>query len=273
MAASNYASIARCHYLRLVPDTTFIDVAGKRLEARRIAGPPGRPTIVFLHEGLGSVSAWRDFPDRLAREMACPALVYSRAGYGHSSPAHLPRAPDFMHVEARSVLPALLAAEGVEQPILFGHSDGASIALLYAALPGSRVRALVLEAPHVLVEQVCAGAIADVRREYSRSDLRDRLARHHADPDAAFYGWADAWLRPEFRRWNIEDALPHVRAPALVIQGDRDEYGTIAQVEAIERGSGGPVERLWLPGVGHRPHRERPDEILTAAVRFLQIHS
>jgi pimeloyl-ACP methyl ester carboxylesterase len=247
----------------------FIDVAGHRLECVRIGGAKTAPTLVFLHEGLGSVALWKDFPARVAAATGCPALVYSRAGYGRSSPAALPRAPDYMHVEALSVLPALLDRLGIEEPILVGHSDGASIALLHAGSGRRPVRALVALAPHVFVEDMSIASIDEVRRQYETTDLREKLARRHADPDAAFRGWNDIWLAPAFRRWNIEGWLPGVRCPLLLIQGRDDEYGSAAQLDAIAGQVGGTVARLELADCRHSPHRDQPEATLAAIADFV----
>jgi pimeloyl-ACP methyl ester carboxylesterase len=242
-----------------------------RLEIRRLGPPPASaPTLVFLHEGLGSVSAWRDFPDRLAERTGCGALVYSRAGYGKSPPAPLPRPVRFMHDEAE-VLAHLLDQEGIRQPILVGHSDGASIALIYAgSAPTILPLGLVLEAPHVFTEPSGLASIARIAEVYRTSDLRERLARHHgANTDNAFRGWNDVWLHPDFQAWNIEDVLPRIEIPMLILQGEDDEYGTWRQVEAIERQSGGPVEAVALPDCGHAPHREHPERTLGEMAGFI----
>ena len=252
-----------------MPRARFIDVAGHRLECVRVRGAKTAPTLVFLHEGLGSVALWKDFPARVAAATGCPALVYSRAGYGRSSPAALPRAADYMHVEALSVLPALLDRLGIADPILIGHSDGASIALLHAGSGNGPVRALVALAPHVFVEDMSIASIDEVRRQYETTDLREKLARRHADPDAAFRGWNDIWLAPAFRRWNIEGCLPGVRCPLLLIQGSDDEYGSAAQLDAIERQVGGTVARLELADCRHSPHRDQPEATLAAIVDFV----
>ena len=249
----------------------FVAAGGKRLEYRWI-GPPGgeAPTLVFLHEGLGSASLWRDFPDRLAAATGLGALVYSRAGYGRSDPAELPRPVDFMHDEA-AVLVEVLEGTGVRDPVLVGHSDGASIAIIYAGSgAGPRPRGLVLEAPHVFTEPHGLASIAAIREQYWTTGLRERLARHHAHVDVAFRGWNDVWLDPEFRAWNIEAYLPRIAAPVLVVQGEDDEYGTWAQVDAVRAGSGGPVEVLAVPACGHSPHREQPDAVLAAMARFVR---
>ncbi len=237
------------------------------LEVERIAG--AGPTLVFLHEGLGSRSAWRDFPSQLARATGCGAIVGSRAGYGRSPLRPLPWPIDFMHDEARRALPALLAAEGVDDAILVGHSDGASIALLYAGEIGVGVRALLLEAPHVFVEEETVASIAALREPFARGDLRARLQRHHTDADATFAAWTGVWLDPAFRRWSIAASLPGVRVPTLVIQGADDEYGTVAQVEAVRRGVAGPCETLLLTECGHAPHRDQPARTLAAMADFI----
>lgn len=223
------------------------------LEIVRLAGAP--PTLVFLHEGLGSVSAWRDFPARMAAATGRAAVVFSRAGYGRSPEKPGPWPVEFMHEEA-----AALAID--PDSILVGHSDGASIALLYAA--AHPVRALVLLAPHVFVEDKTVASIARLGDE-----MRARLARHHAHADALFDAWRDVWLRPAFRRWNIEACLPRVRAPTLVIQGEDDEYGTVAQVDAVRAQLGAPCETLLLPHCGHAPHRDQPERTLAAMSDFI----
>jgi pimeloyl-ACP methyl ester carboxylesterase len=252
-----------------MPRARFFDVAGHRLECVRIRGAKSAPTLVFLHEGLGSVALWKDFPARVAEATGCPVLVYSRAGYGRSSPAVLPRAPDYMHVEALTVLPALLDRLGIADPVLVGHSDGASIALLHAGSGSRPVRALVALAPHVFVEDMSIASIDEVRRQYETTDLREKLARRHADPDAAFRGWNDIWLAPAFRSWNIEACLPGVRCPLLLIQGRDDEYGSAAQLDAIERQVGGKVARIELADCRHSPHRDQPEATLAAIADFV----
>ena len=252
-----------------MPRARFFDVAGHRLECVHIRGAKSAPALVFLHEGLGSVALWKDFPARVADATGCPVLVYSRAGYGRSSPAPLPRAPDYMHVEALTVLPALLDRLGIADPVLIGHSDGASIALLHAGSGRRPVRALVALAPHVFVEDMSIASIDEVRRQYETTDLREKLARRHADPDAAFRGWNDIWLAPAFRSWNIEACLPGVRCPLLMIQGRDDEYGSAAQLDAIERQVGGKVTRIELADCRHSPHRDQPDATLAAITDFV----
>jgi pimeloyl-ACP methyl ester carboxylesterase len=250
--------------------------AGRRLEFEWVGDGSGQadaPTLVFLHEGLGCVAMWRGFPERVARETGCRALVYSRWGYGGSDPVTLPRPLTYMHDEGLVALPELLAALDVKSAVLLGHSDGASIAIIHAGSRDGapRVRGLALLAPHVFCEDIAVESIAEARVAYETTDLRARLARYHgANVDGAFHGWNDAWLDPGFRRWNIEDLLPRVRVPILAIQGDADTYGTLAQLDAIERGCGGPFARLVLPGVGHDPARDAAEATATAVTSFLE---
>lgn len=246
---------------------------GHRLECAWHGPPPERaPTLVFLHEGLGCAATWRDFPARVAEATGCGALVYSRAGYGASDPVDLPRPVGFMHHEGVAVLPEVLEVAGVRDAVLVGHSDGASIALVHAGSGrAARVRALVVEAPHVFVEDVSVESIARMRDAYRSTDLPRKLARYHGDnTECAFRGWNDVWLDPAFRAWNIEEYLPRITVPVLVIQGEDDEYGTLAQVEAIRTQVGGPVETLVLPDCGHSPHRDQPERTLEAMVRFVR---
>jgi pimeloyl-ACP methyl ester carboxylesterase len=247
--------------------TELVHVGGRRLECRFIDGDPAVPALVFLHEGLGSVALWRDFPDRVAAASGRRALVYSRLGHGASDLPGTPRALRFMHDEALDLLPALLERFALRDPVLVGHSDGGSIALIHAGLAGG-VSGLVLLAPHVFVEEESIAGIRAAREAFEDGDLAQRMARWHRDAETTFRGWNDVWLAPEFRDWNIEDVLPGITCPVLVIQGERDEYGTLEQVSAIERGIPGPVEVLVLP-CRHVPHAERPDETLGAAVGFL----
>ena len=227
-----------------------------------------RAPVVLLHEGLGSLAMWRDFPARLADATGRTAIVYSRYGYGESDVFEEPRDVEYMHHEGRVVLPALLDALGVREPILFGHSDGASIALIAAAAHPRIARALVLEAPHVFVEDLTVASIARVREAYAATDLRDKLARYHRDPDATFRGWNDIWLDPRFRDWNITGVLENVRVPVLVLQGEDDEYGTRAQLDAIAKRAGDTTVTV-LDRCGHSPHRDRADAVLAATSRFL----
>jgi pimeloyl-ACP methyl ester carboxylesterase len=247
----------------------FLVAGGRRLEYRWIAPTrPGASPLVFLHEGLGSAALWRDFPDRLATRTGAGALVYSRYGFGASDPLGEPRTPDYLEREALDSLPEVLAHLGIEDPVLVGHSDGATIALIHAAA-GRPVHGLVLEAPHVFVEDVTIRGIGEARTAYETGRLRERLRPWHADVDATFRGWADVWLTPGFRSWNIEGLLGGVRCPVLVIQGEDDQYGTTAQLEAIARGTSGRVETLVLAGRGHTPHAEEPEMVLEEMARFI----
>jgi pimeloyl-ACP methyl ester carboxylesterase len=233
--------------------------------------PVDAPTIVFLHEGLGCLAMWRDFPDRMASASGCGALVYSRMGYGASDPVGKSRSVRFMHEEALDVLPAIVEYFHLRQVVLFGQSDGASIAVIYAGAHLGPVSALVLEAPHVFVEAVCIESIARIAAAYGKNRLRERLARYHGDnTDAMFRSWTDVWLRPEFRSWNIEEYLPGIESPVLVVQGDGDEYGTVEQVDAVLTQVKGPARSLILPRCGHSPHSERPEAVLEAAGRFVR---
>ncbi len=251
----------------------FIHLGDMRLEYRRV--PPaggGRPELVFLHEGLGCVDIWRDFPDRLAAATGCGAFVYSRAGYGRSSPVPLPRPLRYMHDEALEVLPRLLDAAGIEEVVLVGHSDGGSIALVHAggADPGGRVRAVVAEAPHVLCEELSVSSIRAARDAFLEGDLRDKLARLHGqNVECAFWGWNRAWLDPGFADWNIEEYLPSIRAPLLVIQGRQDPYGTEEQIRRIRASCGSPTEVVLLDDCGHAPHRDQPAATLEAMASFM----
>jgi pimeloyl-ACP methyl ester carboxylesterase len=240
-------------------------VGDVELECEEIAGD--EPAVVFLHEGLGAVALWRDFPSRLAEATGRRALIYSRAGHGQSDLPWVPRTPRFMHDEALDVLPELLRQTGIENPVLVGHSDGGSIALIHAS--EHPVSGLVLLAPHVFVEDLSVTSIAEAREAFETSDLRDRMGRYHRDAERTFRLWNDIWLAPEFRSWNIEDVLPAVTAPALVIQGEHDQYGTLAQIEAIERGLGGHVQ-LAVLDCRHAPQLEAPEETLVAATAFIR---
>ena len=249
--------------------SAFIEVCGRRLEYRRIAAAAPGPVLVFLHEGLGSIGQWRDFPDRIATATGLPAIVYARYGYGQSDVLGEAFGVDFMHREGREALPELLHALDIERPILIGHSDGASIALIYAG-SGHPVRAMVALAPHVFVEDISIAGIAAAKRAFETTDLPQKLARYHRDAAKTFYGWNDVWLAPEFRSWNIERFLPGVRCPVLAIQGCGDEYGSMAQLDAIARQAGGPVELLKLEECGHSPHKDQPERVARAVVDFVR---
>lgn len=247
---------------------------GRRIEiAWHGPGPADAPTLVFLHDGIGCVATWRDFPAALARETGCGALVYSRAGYGGSDPVSLPRPLTYMHDEGFDTLPEILDAAGVRTAFLVGHSDGGSIALLHTSTPRAhpRVHGLLLEAPHVFVEDTTIRAIENARDEFVGGGLRAKLQRHHgANVDCAFWGWNLAWLNPGFREWNIEKYLTAVTVPVLVVQGLDDPYGTPLQVDAIERQCGGQVGRHIFEGCGHSPHRDRRESTLSTMAAFVR---
>ncbi len=239
------------------------------IEYRRIEGDPTLPVTVFLHEGLGCAALWRDFPDRVAAKTGAGALVYSRLGYGGSSlPAGGAFPLDYMHVEAEQRLPAILAALDIERPLLVGHSDGGSIALIHAGAFPEAVAGLVLMAPHVFVEDCSVRAIEEARRAFDKGGLDRRLARWHRDAAGTFDAWNLAWLDPRFRNWNIENYLPEVTAPLLVFQGEADPYGTSAQTDRIAAQVSGPAEILLLPGCGHTPWREAGDAVIPALTAF-----
>jgi pimeloyl-ACP methyl ester carboxylesterase len=232
--------------------------------------PDAAPTLVFLHEGLGCVELWKDFPERVRAATGCGVLVFSRAGYGKSDPVTLPRPVTFMHHEALIVLPQVLDAFAVRQAILIGHSDGGSIALIHAGGVGDpRVKALILLAPHVFVEEPGLESIRQIGKEYRHGNLRQRLERYHgANVDCAFNGWNDVWLNPEFRSWNIEEYLPQINVPILLVQGEDDQYGTAAQVKAIATKSASEVHTVMLKDCGHSPHLEQPEATLAAINEF-----
>lgn len=229
--------------------------------------------MVFLHEGLGSVSMWRDFPDRLCARLGLRGLVYSRPAYGKSTArASSERwTPDFLQRQATEVLPALLSTLGIERPWLFGHSDGGSIALLHAAHHPQSLRGAVVVAPHIFVEEISLASIAAARDAYLNGDLRERLARHHDDVDSAFFGWNDVWLSEAFRDWDITPELGRIRCPLLAVQGEDDEYGTMAQITGI-RDRLPSTELLALPRCGHSPHRDQPEALIEAVASFVRRH-
>lgn len=243
-------------------------VRGHSLEVQRITNSGSGPKLVFLHEGLGSVSHWRDFPARVVAATKCPATVYSRYGSGSSDVLTQPRNARFMHDEALEVLPDLLSQLNIDRPILIGHSDGASIAIIYAGAH-DRVRGLVLLAPHVFVEDLSIASIAEAKVQFETTDLPQKLARHHRDAARTFWGWNNIWLDPDFRSWNIEEYLPRINRPILVIQGLQDQYGTMAQMQAIQRGAAGAVEVLALDDCRHSPQRDQPEKTLQAIAAFV----
>ena len=252
-------------------DSGFLDIGDQRLEYRMIGPrPDAAPTIVMLHEGLGCVGLWGDFPDRLQQSTGCGVFVYSRAGYGQSSPVALPRPLTYMHDEARVVLPKLLDSIGFQRGLLLGHSDGASIAAIYAgSRQDARVGGLILFAPHFFTEDPGIESILQARTAYETGDLRQRLSRWHKDVDNAFKGWNGAWLDPEFRKWDITEFLAYIRVPVLIVQGEDDQYGTVAQIEVAERECYCPVEVALLKGAKHSPQREAPATTLQAVTEFV----
>jgi len=254
--------------------TGFLDVTGGSLEYRWIP-PRGNDEVVLvlLHEGLGCVAMWKDFPDRLARDSGCGVFLYSRAGYGASSGITLPRATRYMHDEAQLVLPAVLERVGIESSILIGHSDGGSIGIIYGGSPPTAgLRGLVLLAAHVFNEAECVAAIRSARQAFEQASLRPALARYHGEQvDAAFRGWNDVWLSEEFWHWNIEAYLPRIEVPVFVVQGRDDEYGTLAQVDAIRAGlPAGSCKTLLISDCGHSPHRDAPERVSRAVCEFVR---
>lgn len=252
-------------------DQGLLDLGGQRLEYRMIGPRPDRaPTLVLLHEGQGSVGLWGDFPDRLASATGAGVFVYSRAGYGQSSAAKLPRPMSYMHDEARQTLPRLLDAIGFRRGLLVGHSDGASIAAIHAgSRQDHRVRGLVLIAPHFMVEDVTIAAIRQFRRDYDEGDLRGKLARWHADADTTACGWSDVWLKGDFKSWDISTELAYIRVPVLIVQGEDDQYGTARQIGIAQDECYCPVEAVMLPGVKHAPHREAAERTLSLTAEFV----
>ena len=248
----------------------FLTVDGVRLEAASFGPSPDEAlTLVLLHEGLGCVALWRDFPEKLAKATGLGVFVYSRAGYGQSDPCSLPRSINYMSDEALQTLPKVLDAIGFQQGVLLGHSDGATIAAIHAGMSGDlRVRGIVLMAPHFFAEPGGLEAIAAAKQQFEQGDLQDKLAKYHADVDCAFRGWNDAWLDPRFRDWNVAEVIDYLRIPVLAIQGTDDQYGTRAQIEEIESRIYSPVDTEIFEGCGHSPHSERPEETMRAICDF-----
>jgi pimeloyl-ACP methyl ester carboxylesterase len=252
-------------------DAGFLDLDPLRLEYRMIGPrPDAAPTVVMLHEGLGSVGLWGSFPDEIAAATGAGVFAYSRAGYGRSPPGDLPRTISFLNEEACDVLPRVLDAIGFKRGLLLGHSDGASIATIYAgSVQDHRVRGVVLIAPHFFSEEIGLAEIARARKSFDSGALRERLSRWHADVDNAFDSWSGPWLSAEFRTWDITEALGYIRVPILIVQGEKDQYGTIKQIEAAQRECYCPVETAILPGVRHLPYREAPELTLTTIATFI----
>lgn len=244
-------------------------VDGKRLETLWIRHERSdQPVIVMLHEGLGSIALWKDFPEQLAARSGCAVLVYSRYGHGSSDKLMEKRPVHFMHREGEVVLPEMLDKLSIERPILLGHSDGGSISIIFAGKYPERPRALVVEAPHVFVEDLSVASITQAKVNYETTDLGQKLSRYHANVDATFWGWNDIWLDPNFRTWNIEEYLTTIRCPVLCIQGEGDEYGTRAQVDAIAA-QVPQAEAMMLPNCKHSPHRDQPEKTLERIAQFV----
>ena len=255
----------------MLADFGFLDLPPLRLEFRMIGPrPDAAPTVVMLHEGLGSAAAWGSFPDQIAAATGAGVFVYSRAGYGRSSPGALLRSTAFMEEEAIEVLPRVLAAIGFRRGLLLGHSDGASIATIYAGgVQDHRVRGLVLIAPHFFTEEIGLAEIRRARKSFESGGLRDRLKPWHADVDGAFRSWNEPWLQPGMLQWDITEALGYIRVPILIVQGEDDQFGTRKQIEVAQRECYCPVETLLLPGVRHVPQREAPELTLNAVADFI----
>ncbi len=246
----------------------FVNAAGHALYYETIAG--AEPTLVFLHEGLGSIRQWRDFPARVAQATGCRAVVYDRYGYGQSDVLQeARRTVRFMHEEALDFLPEFREQLGLRDVILVGHSDGASIALIHAGA-GYAARGVAVMAPHVFIEEICLTSIAAATKAFETTDLPARLGRYHRDARKTFYGWADVWTEDNFRSWDIRtEYLRNIRCPVLAIQGEADEYGTMQQLDDIARHVAGPCELLKLKDCGHTPFRDQPEATLAAATRFI----
>jgi pimeloyl-ACP methyl ester carboxylesterase len=250
--------------------TGLLRIGASNLEYRLIGPAPDQaPTIVMLHEGLGSVGLWGDFPERLQAATGAGVFAYSRAGYGASTPAKLPRPLNYMQIEALEVLPKVLNAIGFRRGLLLGHSDGASIAAIYAGgVADHRVRGVAMIAPHFVVEDVSVNSIAEIKKTYETTDLKSKLKRWHKDVDNAFYGWNGAWLDPEFRNWDISEYLAYIRVPLLILQGADDRYGTLRQIEIAQQECYCPVDVEIVPNAGHQPHREAPEPTQKAITDF-----
>ncbi|WP_376099713.1 alpha/beta fold hydrolase [Roseomonas sp. CCTCC AB2023176] len=263
----------------MTPRDVSFDLDGRQVEAAWWGpGPDEVPTLVLLHEGLGCVALWRNVPQRMAEATGCGVLAYSRFGYGGSDTVAVPRPLNYMHREAEEVLGRVLDAQGIRRCILVGHSDGASIALIYAgSTQDHRVRGIALLAPHVMVEEMCVAEIARTKERYETTDLRTKMAKYHRDVNAAFWGWNRAWLDPGFpEALQLQPEIAHVRVPILVVQGEADPYGTMEHLRIIRQEAYSPLDALTLPGIGHSPHLEAPDATLDAvrdfADRLFRLH-
>ncbi len=248
-----------------------IEIQGHMLNFKIIRNPIWSPILIFLHEGLGSIEKWKDFPDKLCRITGLPALVYDRYGYGRSDRLHEPLQPDFLHREAFEVLPELLEKLNIHPSLIFiGHSDGGSIALLYASKFSDCVKALILEAPHVKVEELSAQGLKAAIWAYQYGDLKERLYKYHGDnTDDMFWGWVNVWTDERTRDWNIESYLPGITASVLFLQGELDEYGTVEQLHAIRKKTGGSVEAEIIPECGHIPHQQAEEFVLNRMSQFI----
>src|SRR6185312_7421273 len=256
--------------MTILAPSGFLTIGASDLEYRMIGpAPDAAPTIVMLHEGLGSAGLWGDFPEKLQAATGAGVFAYSRAGYGASTPVRLPRPVDYMHIEAREVLPKLLDVIGFRRGLLLGHSDGASIAAIYAGShQDHRVEGIALIAPHFIVEDISVASIAEIKTAYETTSLKEKLARWHKDVDNAFHGWNDAWLDPKFRDWDISEYLAYIRVPIAIVQGAGDQYGTMRQVEIAQEECYCPVDVTVIANAGHSPHREAAGETLAAITDF-----
>jgi pimeloyl-ACP methyl ester carboxylesterase len=258
--------------------TFYISVAGCSIRVKRIQvgsdpAAAGTPTLVFLHEGLGCIELWRDFPETLCRLTGCPGLVYDRRGYGGSEKFEDPWPIDYHQEEALTYLPGVLRECNIHNGILVGHSDGGTIALITAAACGNRVRAIITEAAHIFVESLCITGLRDLIQIFETTDLKEKLSAYHKEhTETVFYRWANRWLSPEFSAWNIEKYLPEITCPVLVLQGENDEYGTVAQVQGIVDRVSGPAESKLIPDCGHTPHFQAKAAILSEMSRFINKH-
>lgn len=252
----------------------YVELKNTRLGMKRTPGKQAKtegPCLVFLHEGLGCIEMWKDFPDTLCAETGLPGVVYERKGYGRDAPDEGNWALDYLDTESREYLPALLEVLEIHQAVLIGHSDGGTIALLGAGYAPSRVLGVITEAAHVFVESVTISGIRDAVYAYENKNLKKALYRYHGNnTDRVFYRWANRWLSPEFSGWNIENRLSAIKCPLLILQGEKDEYATLKQVEAIEKGVSGPRESVVIPGCGHVPHKESPERVCTIIADYIQ---